>query len=346
MLHFLCWNQNPQVVRWCVGAIAVCCVLLCSGCWREIEVASPQSFHRPAERPIDVVVTVGMVGDLVRAVGGDEVVVHQMLGAGVDPHLYKASRDDVRMVMQADLVFYSGLMLEGKLFSVLEKVGRTRPVFAVTQGIPANQLLGEAESHGHHDPHVWMDPNLWGQAADEVARVLSELDPENAPKYQANLSEYRKQLDALDTYARQAIESIPREQRVFVTSHDAFQYFGRAFDIEVQGIQGISTESEAGLLDVNRLVDLLVERKVPTVFFESSVPARSIEALVAGVEARGHHIEIRGPMYSDAMGSAGTYEGTYIGMIDHNVTLIAMGLGGSVSPGGMNGRLSLIEHGE
>jgi manganese/zinc/iron transport system substrate-binding protein len=338
MLHFL----KTAMTGWIAGLI--CLGLLLTGCG-EARVArevrdGKKVFRFAGTYPIHTVATVGMVADMVRAVGGEHVVVEQMLGAGVDPHLYKATRDDVRLILKADLVFYNGLFLEGKMIDILQKVSQTRPVFALSDGLDQQQLVGDSESEDHYDPHVWMDVAFWSQGIDEVLERLSEYDPQHSADFERNAERYREELRQLDAYAKTTLATIPKERRIFLTSHDAFHYFGRAYDLEVMGIQGISTESEAGLRRVNELVDLIVEKKVPAVFFESSVPQRSIEAIVAGASSRGHRVEILGPLYSDAMGDAGTYEGTYVGMIDHNVTLVARGLGGTAPALGSQGKLS------
>lgn len=344
MLHFRFFQRMTRgTLLW--GALA-CSLAMPFGCNPG---TSPHgqiqsSFEFEGNHPIRAVATVGMVADLVRAVGGEHLVVEQLLGAGVDPHLYKASRDDVRAIVRADLVFYSGLMLEGKMLGTLQKVSLTRPVYAVTEGIPNDQVRGEGGDHV--DPHVWMNVNLWIECLGEVERRLSEFDPIHADDYHRNATAFRQEMSSLNQYAINSIATIPAEHRIFVTSHDAFHYFGEAYHLDVMGIQGISTESEAGLRRVNQLVDLLVEKKVPAVFFESSVPQRSAEALVAGVKSRGHQIKIDGPLYSDAMGEAGTYEGTYLGMIDHNVTLVVKSLGGQVPERGWRNQLTFKNSGE
>ncbi len=338
-------GQGRESARLGLQTTLVVCslfTLLLSGCLSDVSSTvgsslETESVQYDGSYPMSVVATTGMVGDAVRAVGGKHVAVKQMLGPGVDPHLYKASRDDVRLVMRADIVFYCGLMLEGKMEGTLQKIGQRRPVFAVANGIPPEKLLGEGDSH--FDPHVWMDLNLWVICVEEVAEKLSQFDPSHASDYRENAAAYRQQLLALDQYARAAIASIPENNRLFVTSHDAFQYFGRAYGLRVLGIQGISTESEAGLRHVNQLVDLLVDQRLPAVFFESSVPQRSIEALVAGVRSRGHNQSISGPLLYDAMGPEGNYTGTYLGMLDHNITLVAHKLGGQVPERGWQGQL-------
>jgi manganese/zinc/iron transport system substrate-binding protein len=278
--------------------------------------------------PIRVTVTTGMVADLVRAVGGKRLEVKQLLGSGVDPHLYKVSRDDISQILKADLVVYSGLMLEGKMNDTFQKLAASQPVWAVTECLSEKELLQPDDSAGHPDPHVWMDISLWIRCLDDFARRLGDFDPANREQYLANATRFGEELRVIHREGVNQIESIPSANRVLVTSHDAFGYFGRAYGIEVRGVQGISTESEAGLQQINQLVDLLVDRKLPAVFVESSVPRKSIEAVVAGAAARQQKVEVAGPLFADAMGEAGTPEGTYAGMMRHNFRLIAMALSG------------------
>ena len=291
--------------------------------------------------PIRAIATVGMVADIVRHVGGPHVEVTQIMGAGVDPHLYKTTRDDVELIMNGDIVFYSGLMLEGKMIDTLVRIGRRKPVYAVTEMIEPEFLLEPDDFAGHYDPHVWMDVSAWAKCVDAVAEALEEFDPPHAAEYQENAERYRKQLEELHEYGRRSIATIPKEQRVLITSHDAFNYFGRAYGLNVQGIQGISTESEAGLLRINELVDLLVDKNIKAVFVESSVPRKNVEAIAAGARARGQNVVIGGELFSDAMGEAGTYEGTYIGMLDHNITLTTRALGGEAPEKGFHGKLTV-----
>ncbi len=297
---------------------------------------------RPPEGKLRVLATTGMVADIVREVGGEQVEVTQLMGAGVDPHLYKTSRDDVQRILDADVVFYSGLMLEGKMSDTLVQVARKKPVVAVTEQIDPASLLEPAQMQGHYDPHVWMDVAAWAKCVDVVAETLAAERPQHTGEFASAADEYRQQLAALDDYAKRAIASIPEQRRVLVTSHDAFNYFGRAYGLEVEGVQGISTESEAGLQRINALVDMLAKRDVAAVFVESSVSGKSIEALIDGAAANGHTVRIGGELYSDAMGPADTYEGTYIGMIDHNVTLVTRGLGGDAPERGMSDRLNAV----
>ncbi len=306
--------------------------------------SSSGSDTRSVQYPIQIVATVGMVADIVRQVGGGHVDVAQICGSGVDPHLYKATRDDVQAIMSADMVFYSGLMLEGKMSDTLVKVAQSKPVIAVTEKIPEDQLLEPEDFAGHYDPHVWMDVMAWSQCVMATSAALREYDPDHAADYQRNAENYVARLLELHEYGLKSIATIPESSRVLITSHDAFNYFGRAYGLNVQGVQGLSTESEAGLQRINELVDLLVDQKIGAVFVESSVSRKNIEALVDGAKSRGHQIIIGGELFSDAMGSEGTYEGTYIGMLDHNMTLVARALGGQVPHRGLNDKLADTTH--
>ena len=283
--------------------------------------------------------TVGMVADIVKQVAGDKAAVTNIIGTGVDPHLFNPTRSDVAVLLKSDIVFYAGLLLEGQMTDILLKISRKRPVYAVTELLEESYLLHDVSTN-HSDPHVWMDVRGWMKAVEVVAAALTEFDPANAGFYKKNSFEYLEKLEQLDDYAKQVIGSIPDTQRIMVTAHDAFRYMGRAYGLEVMGIQGLSTESEAGLKDINRIVDELVQRKIPAVFVESSVSDKNVKALLEGAASRGHQVVIGGELFSDAMGKSGTYEGTYIGMIDHNVTTIARALGGQAPDGGLNGKLS------
>lgn len=289
---------------------------------------------------LKVVATVGMVADVVREIGGERIELSQLMGPGVDPHLYKATRDDVQQVMTADLVFTNGLMLEGRLEDTFNRIAQKKPVFAMTRDLPQELLLRPDGAGDHPDPHVWMDVAAWANCIDVITEGLSKSLPEHGSEFQTRASEYRKSLQSLHEYGLSAIGTIPESSRVLVTSHDAFNYFGRAYNIEVLGVQGLSTESEAGLQRINELVDLLVERKIPAVFVESSVPQKNILALIDGAKSRGHNVKIGGELFSDAMGAAGTYEGTYLGMLDHNITTVVRALGGTAPERGLSGKLT------
>jgi manganese/zinc/iron transport system substrate-binding protein len=304
---------------------------------------SKQPHASTKKYPYTVVTSVGMVDDIVKNVAGDKVTTTTLMGAGVDPHLYKPTRDDVAAMMSADAIFYSGLMLEGKMSDILIKVGRSKPVFAVTEIIDEKFLLQPEEMEGHADPHVWMDPSAWAKATEAVGKSISEFDPSNATLYQKNTAEYAAKCEELHAYGKKVLATIPESSRVLISSHDAFNYFGRAFGLKVMGVQGISTESEAGLQQINSLVDFIASNDVKAVFVESSVSPKNIEALIGGVKARGKDLKIGGELFSDAMGEAGTYEGTYLGMLDHNITLVARALGGEAPEKGLNGKLSHVK---
>lgn len=289
---------------------------------------------------IKIVCTVGMVKDIVSEIAQDRADVTSLMGAGVDPHGYKPTRDDIIQLQGADVVFYSGLMLEGKMSEMLTKLSKEKPVYAVTDGISRGELISPPDAHGEHDPHVWMDARLWSQAAIEAAKKLGERDPANAAVYAERAAAYQKRCGELFEYGKQVMATVPEQGRVLVTSHDAFNYFGRAYGIDVKGVQGISTDAEANIKDINHLVDMLVNRKVKAVFVESSVAPKNLQAVIEGARSRGHEVRIGGELFSDAMGAAGTYEGTYLGMIDHNITIVARSLGGQAPARGWQGKFT------
>ena len=274
------------------------------------------------EGKLNVVATVGMVADVAREVGGGHVAVTGLMGPGVDPHLYKASEGDVRRLFRADVVFYGGLHLEARMAEVLEEMSARARTVAVTQAIPRDSLLAPPEFKGAYDPHVWFDVRLWTMTVDVIAQTLAEADPPNAADYRANAERYRGELEALDRYVRAQAGRVPAERRVLITAHDAFNYFGRAYGFQVRGLQGISTAAEAGTADVQELARFIADRRIPAVFVESSIPRRTIEAVQEAVAARGFRVEIGGSLYSDAMGNPGTPDGSYVGMVRHNIDTI------------------------
>lgn len=283
-----------------------------------------------------------MVADIVRQVAGARADVVPLFGA-VDPHTYEPTAKDVERILSADVVIYSGLLLEGPTQSTLERAAsRGRKVFAVTDCLQAEAGFVRYPHGGtaHPDPHVWMDVAAWSRCTEAAARILSQQDPDGAATYAANAAAYRQQLQQLDDYARRCIASIPEGRRQLVTAHDAFGYFSRAYGIPVRSVQGITTESEAGTDDINRLVEFLVTQQVPAVFVESTVNQANLRAVIEGAARRGWTVTVAGELFSDAMGAPGTYEGTYIGMIDHNVTRITRALGGDAPERGINGRLA------
>lgn len=291
---------------------------------------------------LNIVTTCGMVTDIVKVVAGERANVEGLIGEGVDPHLFTAGRNDVKKLLEADTVFYSGLMLEGRMGDDFARVGRKgKAVFPVTEGIDRAKLREPPEFEGHWDPHVWMDVSLWSECANSIAVELGTQDSSSAQDYSKRASEYRQKLAELDEYIRRVVGSIPENQRYLITAHDAFGYFADRYGIEVKAIQGISTDSQAAISDINSLVDFIVEHKVPAIFVESSVSKKNIEAVIEGCSERGWKLKVGGELFSDAMGAPGTYEGTYIGMMDHNATMIARTLGGEAPEKGWQGKLSV-----
>jgi manganese/zinc/iron transport system substrate-binding protein len=282
-----------------------------------------------SERTIHVVTTTGMIADIVKNVGGDRVTVEALMGPGVDPHLYKASEGDVIRLQEADIIFYNGLHLEAQMGKVLERLNEFgKKTVAVTDKIDRSLLESPPAFAGNYDPHVWFDVTMWMKAVEQVQETLIEMDPAHRSEYEANAEAYLKELQALHQYVLDQADTIPTEQRVLITAHDAFNYFGRIYGFDVRGLQGISTEAQAGTADVQELSSFIAEKKIPAIFVESSVPRRNVEAVQAAVRARGFNVEIGGSLYSDAMGTAGTPEGTYIGMVRHNIDTIVKALSG------------------
>lgn len=275
---------------------------------------------------LKVVATTGMIYDAVVNIAGDSVEAEALMGPGVDPHLYKATQGDLARLTGADVVFYNGLHLEGKMGEVLEKLGRVKRVVAVAENIPAEKLRDTPIFAGNFDPHIWFDVALWKSAVREVGLTLSKEDSLNAPFYQKNMEAYLMQMDSLHAWVTTEIASIPDDQRILITAHDAFGYFGDAYNIEVMGLQGISTQSEFGLKDIANLVNLITDRKIKSVFIETSVSDRAINAVVDGCRQRGHEVIVGGKLYSDAMGDFDTPDGTYMGMVTANVRTIVTSL--------------------
>ena len=289
---------------------------------------------------LSIVATTGMIADAARQIGGDLVEVRALMGPGVDPHAYRQTRTDIVAMTRADLVLWHGLYLEAQMEDFFGDLAARTQVVAVAEALPKDRLIGHEDYEGRYDPHVWMDPELWALVVAETRDTLIELRPDAADTFTANAAAHLADIARLGTYSAAALDSVPDASRVLISAHDAFGYFGQAYGFEVLGIQGISTESEAGLARISELVDLLVDRQIGAVFVESSVSDRNVRALIEGAAAKGHEVRIGGELYSDAMGPDGTYEGTWIGMIDHNVTTLTAALGGDAPARGMDGRLA------
>lgn len=302
---------------------------------------SPNSLARADPGRLKVVATTSMIADAARAIGGERVDVAALMGPGVDPHTYRQTRSDIVALVKADVVFWNGLYLEAQMEEFFADLGKRKQVFAVGEAVPPEQLITHKTYTGRYDPHVWMDPGRWTHVVMAVRDRLVALAPQDKALFEANAAAYLKQIGQIGSYSKEALATVPEGQRVLLTAHDAFNYFGKSFGYEVIGIQGISTESEAGLARVKAIVDEIVARKISAVFVETSVADRNIRAVIEGAAARGHRVVIGGELFSDAMGKPGTYEGTYVGMIDHNVTTITRALGGAAPERGMAGQLTV-----
>lgn len=324
-LHGL-WPGAGGVLRLGPRALGILLLSLAaaSGCGRE----AARSADDISVRQVRVVSTTGMITDLVRQIGGERVAVEGLMGPGVDPHLYKASAGDVTRMQKADLVLYHGLHLEGAMAELFGHMREQIRTVAVAEAVPPERLLPLPDRPGLYDPHIWFDVSLWMLVAPAVAEALAALDPSHAAGYQARLQETLGRLAALHAEVQQRVAELPPERRVLITAHDAFAYFGRAYNLEVRGLQGTSTVTEAGTADLQQLAEMIVSRRIPAIFVESSVPRRTIEALKAAVSARGLEVAIGGELYSDALGNPGTPEGSYEGMVRHNVDTIVGALAG------------------
>jgi manganese/zinc/iron transport system substrate-binding protein len=292
-------------------------ILLLAGC---------QTEEKKAGEKLYVVTSTGMIEDAVQRVAGTLAEVTALMGPGVDPHLYKATHGDLNKLTRANLVFYNGLHLEGKMGDVLQKLARTRPVVAVADGVPESRLRTVPGFAGAHDPHIWFDVDLWKHAVVTITEQLQRYDTAHADVYAMNSKRYVQQLDSLHEQVKLRIREVPEQQRVLITAHDAFGYFGDAYGIEVRGLQGISTVAEFGLRDITELVNFIISRKIKAIFVETSVSGKSIQAVVEGCREKGWEVKIGGNLFSDAMGAKGTPEGTYIGMINANVNTIVNAL--------------------
>lgn len=306
-----------------LGALLAAAALLLAGC-SEVPLSTPEAV---AQRHVRVTTTTNFITDLAREIGGRRVRVTGLMGPGVDPHGYKASAGDVKTLTEADLVIYGGLELEGKMADIFARLAERRATVAVTRDIPRERLLAEPQYPDRPDPHVWFDPALWEHAARTVAAALARVDPAHAGEYERNARAYVAELRALDAHARERLGEIPARSRVLVTSHDAFRYLGRRYGLDVVAIQGVSTAAEATTADVERVAGVIADRGVRSVFVESSVPPQTIEAVLASAATRGQRAAIGDELFSDAAGEEGTPEGTYLGMVRHNVDAIADGLG-------------------
>jgi manganese/zinc/iron transport system substrate-binding protein len=296
----------------------------------------------PAAPRKTVVATISQIAEPLAVIAAGRADIRALMGEGVDPHLYRLTRADVAKLARADLILFNGLHLEAQMLGMMKRFAAEKPVVALGDALAADRLLpwSGGGTEATRDPHIWMDPALWAQALGVAVDALAKLDPANAAVYRTNAEAYFAKLAELDARARAAVATIPESGRGLVTAHDAFGYFGRSYGLEVLPVQGISTESEAGIRHIEALVDTLVRRRIGAVFVETSVSERNVRALIEGAAARGHRVSVGGSLFSDAMGARGTYTGTYPGMFDHNVTTIVRALGGKVPKTGLAGQLA------
>lgn len=291
---------------------------------------------------INIVTTTSMITDVVSQVAGNEATVVGLIGEGVDPHLFKLTRSDVAKLIRADVVFYNGHFLEGKMVDGISRLSQAgKATIALAEHIDQSYLISPKGFSGHVDPHIWMDPVSWNRVVDEIRIKLKEIYPSKREIFDKNANELQLKIRNLDEYARNVISTIPRDSMLLVTGHDAFNYFANRYGFEVLSVQGLNTESETSIKGIERIVDILVNRKIRAVFVESTISPRNIEAIIEGSAARGHMVRIGGKLFSDAMGKRGTYEGTYLGMLDHNITTIVLALGGKAPSGGMLNMLTV-----
>lgn len=304
-------------IRSFFGWILILCLLLVGCSSPTTNTASTKDYK------LNVVATTTMLTDLSKVIGGKRVNVNGLMGFGIDPHLYQASAGDVTLMQKADVVVYNGLHLEGKMGEIFESLSEQgTTVVCLEEGLDKSKLLSWEDDNSTYDPHIWFDISLWKEAAKIVANGLSESDPDGKSNYESNLESYLKELEETEAYIRNRVAELPKAQRVLVTAHDAFQYFGKAYGFEVRGLQGISTDAEAGTADVRDLADFIVERQIKAIFVESSVPPKTIEALQAAVKAKGFDVAIGGELYSDSLGDAESGTDTYILTVKVNIDTI------------------------
>ncbi len=273
-----------------------------------------------------IVCTTGMIGDMVKNLVGDSLHVLTLMGPGVDPHLYKATQGDISALSEASVIVYNGLHLEGKMTGIFEKLSKSKTIIAVSDGLSKTDLINSSDFEGAQDPHIWFDVSLWSKAMLSVSEKLQKAFPNLKTYIQEQESRFKMQLDSLHQYCKMQTALIPENQRIMITAHDAFKYFGGAYNLEVRGLQGISTTAEFGLKDISNLVQFVTDKKIKAIFVETSVPQKSIEAVIEGCDKRGHQVALGGELFSDALGSSNTAEGNYIGMVQHNVNTIVKAL--------------------
>ncbi len=279
-----------------------------------------------SQRKIKVVATTGMIADAVKVIAQNRVLVNALMGPGVDPHLYQASAGDVTTLAAADIIFYHGLHLEAKMGDILKKMAKRQKTVAVADQISTDKLLKSPDYDDLYDPHIWFNVALWQEVVQVIRDELIALDPKSRNYYYRNTARYLSELAQLHQNVHEQMKQIPEEKRILITAHDAFNYFSDTYGIRVVGLQGVSTESEASIKDVQRLVQVIIKHNIPAIFVETSTPKRNILAVKEAVRSQGQQVDIGGELFADALGDQGTVAGTYVGMINHNVKTILSGL--------------------
>ena len=318
-------NYVMNACRFIASSMVLVAAAIMGGVLSGCEVAS-HSVSEADGSLLRVTTTTGMIADTARIVGGEAVLVEQLMGPGVDPHLYKATQSDLHRLTNADIILYNGLHLEGRMVDIMSRMDRYTESMAVAEAVPEELLRILDDYPGNQDPHIWFDLSLWRYAVEAIRDRFIALRPEEEAYFRARTDAFLSEMADLHDWAKVEIQRIPKDSRVLITAHDAFGYFGEAYDIEVMGLQGISTASEYGLQDMERLVQIIIERDIKAIFVESSISTRGMEALLAGVRARGQTLQIGGELYGDALGEPGTPVGTYLGMFRHNVVTIVEAL--------------------
>ena len=276
--------------------------------------------------PIHIVTTTGIIGDVVEQVAGDSAEVTSIMGPGTDPHIYKPTPGDIDLLDGADVIIANGLHLEGKMAEMLDKYSQEKPVIFIADGIRTSKLIKSADFEGAYDPHIWFDTKIWMEGMEYMTEELIKLDTSCRQYYEKNFESYVSEIEKADDWIADQLESVPEDQRILITSHDAFSYFGRRYGLEVRGIQGISTNSEVGLKDISDMVDFVIEREIPSIFVETSTSDKTAQSIVDGCKDKGYKLRLDGPLFSDALGEPDSEGGTYIGMIRKNVKVIVEGL--------------------
>lgn len=286
--------------------------------------ADPKDIDRSGK--IHVLATTSLAADLAQAVLPDVFQVEGLMGPGTDPHLYKSTQGDLTALRRADALVHTGLQLEGKLGQIFEKQRSDKPVCRLSDGLDSTSLIKSSGFADGYDPHFWMDPRLWMSAAVQLSADFQKAYPQHAQDIEAAFQRYKAELDVLDGEVEQAVAQLPDSARWIVTTHDAFNYFGRRYGMQVRSLQGFSTAADFGVKDVRDLVDFVIAHKIAAVFVENIVSSRSLDAVVEGCKSKGFMLNLGPSLYTDALGPTGGEADTYLKMIRVNTRSIVQSL--------------------